>query len=39
MIEKLLGHDIAVSAFLERFNSGRFPHAWEGKEQKERTGT
>ncbi|MAJ08245.1 hypothetical protein [Ponticaulis sp.] len=28
MMEKLLGHDIPVSAFLERFNSGRFPHAW-----------
>ena len=28
MMEKLLGHDIAVSAFLDRFKSGRFPHAW-----------
>ena len=28
MMEKLLGHDIAISAFLGRFKSGRFPHAW-----------
>jgi DNA polymerase-3 subunit delta' len=28
MMETLLGHDTAVSAFLDRFKSGRFPHAW-----------